>query len=88
MSILTNLPAALGGCITLLVLFLLLRKPLAFLLRLTFRSSLWLAALAIFSKAAPLPALALGVNPLNALILGVLGLPGLGLLLMLRWVLN
>lgn len=46
---------------------------------------LWgLAALALLNQIG----LGLGVNLVNALILGVLGVPGLGLLLMLQWVLR
>ena len=57
----------------------LLRRPLGRLLRLAARSSVGLAVLALFS---------LGVNPVNALVLGVLGAPGFGLLLMLQWALR
>ena len=57
----------------------LLRRPLGKLLRLAVRSSVGLAVLALFS---------LGVNPVNALVLGVLGAPGFGLLLMLQWALR
>ena len=48
------------------------------------RSSVGLAALALLNQIG----LGLGVNLVNALILGVLGVPGLGLLLMLQWVLR
>ena len=57
---------------------------LAALLRLAVRSSVGLAALALLNQIG----LGLGVNLVNALILGVLGVPGLGLLLMLQWVLR
>ena len=62
----------------------LLRRPLGQLLRLAVRSSMGLAALALLNQIG----LGLGVNLVNALILGVLGVPGLGLLLMLQWVLR
>ena len=62
----------------------LLRRPLGRLLRLAVRSSVGLAALALLNQIG----LGLGVNLVNALILGVLGVPGLGLLLMLQWVLR
>ena len=52
--------------------------------RLAVRSSVGLAALALLNQIG----LGLGVNLVNALILGVLGVPGLGLLLMLQWVLR
>ena len=62
-----------------LAALLLLHRPLGRL-----RSSVGLAALALLNQIG----LGLGVNLVNALILGVLGVPGLGLLLMLQWVLR
>ena len=47
-----------------------------------------LAVLALFSQVSPLIGVSLGVNPVNALVLGVLGAPGFGLLLMLQWALR
>ena len=67
-----------------LAALLLLHRPLVRLLRLAVRSSVGLAALALLNQIG----LGLGVNLVNALILGVLGVPGLGLLLMLQWVLR
>lgn len=67
-----------------LAALLLLHLPLGRLLRLAVRSSVGLAALALLNQIG----LGLGVNLVNALILGVLGVPGLGLLLMLQWVLR
>lgn len=49
---------------------------------------LLLAVLALFSQVSPLIGVSLGVNPINALVLGVLGAPGFGLLLMLQWALR
>lgn len=66
----------------------LLRRPLARLCRLGARSAGALALLAVFQPVGRLFGLALGVNWLNALVLGMLGLPGVGLLLLLRWVLR
>lgn len=67
---------------------LLLRRPVARLLRLALRSSVGLAALALFSQVGGLVGINLGVNLVNALVLGMLGLPGFGLLLMLQWALR
>ena len=52
------------------------------------RSSVGLAALALFSQAGQLLGFSLGVNLVNALVLGLLGVPGFGLLLMLQWALR
>ena len=67
---------------------LLFRRPLAQLLRLVLRSSVGLAVLALFSQIGRLAGISLGVNLVNALVLGLLGVPGFGLLLMLQWVLR
>ncbi len=63
----------------------LFHRPVGRLLRLAVRSSLGLAVLAAFSQIGPHLGITLGVNLVNALILGALGVPGFGLLLMLQW---
>ena len=80
--------AALGWGLAGFVLLLLLFRPLLHLVRYLLRSSLWLAALALFRELRGPLGLALGVNPWNALVLGLLGVPGLGLLLLLQWALR
>ena len=67
---------------------LILRRPVAQLIRLILRSSVGLAALALFSQGGQALGVTLGVNLVNALVLGLLGVPGFGLLLMLQWVLK
>ena len=87
----TALPEYTAWCVTGLLLcvgLLLLRKPLAILLRLCLRCAAGLAALSVFSQFGHYIGISLGVNPLNALILGVLGVPGFALLLMLQWALH
>lgn len=64
---------------------IILRRPLAWLLKLAGRSVLGLGFLALWSQSGILSSLALGVNPFNAVTLGLLGLPGLGLLLLWQW---
>lgn len=84
-------PGYMAWCLAGLVLcaaLLLLRRPVARLLRLALRSSVGLAVLALFSQVSQLIGVSLGVNLINALVLGVLGAPGFGLLLMLQWVLR
>ncbi len=87
----STLPAYAAWCLAGLVLcaaLFLLRRPLAWLVRLTLRSGVGLAVLALFSQAGQLIGVSLGVNLVNALVLGVLGVPGFGLLLMMQWVLK
>lgn len=78
---------ALAGLLLCAALFL-LRWPLVQLVRLILRSSVGLAALALFSQVGQLLGISLGVNLVNALVLGLLGVPGFGLLLMLQWALR
>ncbi len=72
----------LGGAFLLLVA---LRKPLAGAVRLLARTGLGTAALALLAPLGGAVGISLGVNLLNGAVLGVLGAPGLGLLLMLNW---
>lgn len=72
----------------LLSALVLLFRPLLRLLRLLLRSGVGLAVLALLRQAGKAFGINLGVNPINALILGLLGIPGLALLLMLQWVLK
>ena len=85
------MPGYMAWCLAGLLLcaaLLLLRRPAARLLRLTLRSSVGLAVLALFSQVSHLIGIQLGVNLVNALVLGLLGAPGFGLLLMLQWALR
>ena len=70
------------------MLLSLLRRPVAALLRLAGRTGVGLGFLALFAPIGRLVGAALGVNLFNALVLGVLGAPGFGLLMMLKWVLR
>ena len=56
-------------------------------LRVVLNSALGLGVLWLLNSTAPVTGLTLGVNWFNALTVGVLGLPGLGLLLLVKWVL-
>ena len=55
--------------------------------RVVLNSALGLGVLWLLNSTAPVTGLTLGVNWFNALTVGVLGLPGLGLLLLVKWVL-
>ena len=76
------IPGYLAWCLAGLVLcaaLVLLRRPATRLLHLALRSSVGLAVLALFAQVSQF---------INALVLGLLGLPGFGLLLMLQWILG
>lgn len=81
-----SLPWVLTALVVLVALIL-LRRPLGALAALAARTTLGLGALFLFSQAGGLIGVTLGVNLWNALVLGVLGVPGFGLLLMLSWAL-
>ena len=61
------------------------RRPLGALCRLLVRSGLGLVFLWVFQGFGALLGVELGVNLLNGLVLGALGLPGFALLLMAQW---
>ena len=82
----TALPWIVGGLLLVLSLTA-LWKPLKSLAKLSGRSCVGLAVLYLWSHVGGLMGMALGVNLLNALVLGLLGVPGFGLLLLLNWAL-
>jgi len=56
--------------------------------KLGLRTGLWMGALAVFGNVGEIIGVHLGVNLFNGLLLGMFGAPGLGLLLMLHWILQ
>ncbi len=87
MSVIEIAALALVGLFLLVAVARLLRRPLKLALRVVLNSALGLLALWLLDSTAPVTGLTLGVNWFNALTVGVLGLPGLGLLLLVKWVL-
>jgi inhibitor of the pro-sigma K processing machinery len=77
--------AAAGLALTVL---LLARRPLAAAGRLLFRSGVGLCCLWVFDQLGSLVGIRVGVNLVSGLVLGVLGAPGLGLLLLTQWALG
>lgn len=82
-----TLPWLLGSLGVVLALAL-LRRPLTGFLRLAGRTGLGLCFLTVFAPVGQFLGAGLGINLFNALVLGILGAPGFGLLLMLHWVLR
>lgn len=83
---LNALPWIVGGLILALALAA-LRRPLNALLRLVLRTGAGLGVLYALSLTGGVLGLRLGVNLANALVLGLLGAPGFGLLVMMDWAL-
>lgn len=71
-----------------LLVLILFRRPLRKLGGLALRSGLWLGFLWLFRGVGALVGVTLGVNLFNAVTLGVLGVPGLALLMMTQWLLR
>lgn len=78
----------LAGFAVAVIAIIIFWKPLMSLLRLLARSALGAGALALFAPLGKLLGIHLGVNLMNSLVLGILGLPGFGLLMMLNWLLR
>lgn len=74
---------AAGGALA--AALILCRRPLAALCRLVVRSGVGLVFLWLFQGIGALLGVQLGVNLLNGLVLGALGLPGFALLLLAQW---
>ena len=62
--------------------------PLRLLGKAAVNTLLGLGALLLLNAISPLTGLSLGLNLFNALVVGILGIPGLGLLLLVQWVLT
>lgn len=75
------------GLFFLLALVGLLHRPLGLALRLLGNTALGFCALWLAQSTATVTGITLGLNLWNALIIGILGLPGLVFLLLAQWAL-
>ena len=75
-----------AGLIALLLVILLARRPAAAIAGFLARTCIGMLVLWLFRI--PGAALGLRVNPINGAVLGALGVPGFGLLLLIRWILR
>lgn len=66
----------------------LMAAPLKLALRLIINSALGFCALWLLNRTAAVSGITLGLNLFNTVTIGILGLPGLGLLVLLQWVLT
>lgn len=74
------------GLLSVTLAALVFHRAVGKLLRLAGRTLAALGSLALLKLVGGAVGLGLGVNLLNALVVAVLGVPGLGLLMMLHWV--
>lgn len=79
--------AALLAAFFLIALIRIFSAPLRLAVRLLGNTALGLLALWVVNATAGITGLTLGLNLWNALVIGVLGLPGFALLLLAQWVL-
>lgn len=87
MDLTHKLVIGLLGLFFLIALFRVFQSPIKLAIKLLANTFLGFAALWLVNLTAALTGIALGFNLLNALVVGILGLPGLILLLLLQWVL-
>lgn len=87
MDLTQKIIAALLAGFFILALLRVFRAPLKVAVRLLANTLLGFLALWGVNLTAGLTGITLGLNPLNALVIGVLGLPGFVLLLLMQWVL-
>ena len=88
MSVIEKLAVVLVIAFTAMTCLRLMYQPLKLLLRLAVSSALGFGALWLLQYTAVYTGISLGLNLFNILTVGVLGLPGLGLLVLLQWVLT
>ncbi len=86
MSLLVTTALILGGVLALVALVRFFLSPLRTLTKLLVNTALGFGALLLLRWLGGYIGVTLGINLFNALVVGILGLPGLGLLLMLKWI--
>ena len=86
MSLLVTTALILGGVLALVALVRFFLSPLRTLTKLLVNTALGFGGLLLLRWLGGYIGVTLGVNLFNALVVGILGLPGLGLLLMLKWI--
>ena len=87
MDISTTLWIALAAFVLLLLTAKVLTAPLRIAVRAALNAALGLGALLLVEAGSSVTGLSLGFNLVNALVVGILGVPGLGLLFLARWML-
>ena len=85
MEQMTSLGIVVGGILLLWLLIQLFKKPIKLLLKLACNTAIGYIALLLVNKFGALIGVSLGLNWVNALIIGVFGYPGLILLLLLKY---
>lgn len=85
MDIIISAGAAIAGIILLIIIVRVFIAPIRIIAKLCFSTLLGFAGLIFLDLFGAYIGITLGVNLINAAVVGILGLPGLALLLLLRW---
>lgn len=88
MSVVEKIALGLTLLFLVVVCLRLFAAPLKLALKVAFNSTLGFGAVWLLNLTTSVTGLSLGLNWFNALLIGILGLPGFGLLLLVQWVLT
>ena len=88
MSVVEKIALGLTLLFLVVVCLRLFAAPLKLALKVAFNSALGFGAVWLLNLTTTVTGISLGLNWFNALLIGILGLPGFGLLLLVKWVLT
>lgn len=88
MSVVEKIALGLTLLFLVVVCLRLFAAPLKLALKVVFNSALGFGAVWLLNLTTSVTGLSLGLNWFNALVIGILGLPGFALLLLVKWVLT
>ncbi len=88
MSVVEKIALGLTLLFLVVVCLRLFAAPLKLALKVAFNSALGFGTVWLLNLTTSVTGLSLGLNWFNAIVIGILGLPGFGLLLLVQWVLT
>ena len=88
MSVVEKIALGLTLLFLVVVCLRLFAAPLKLALKVAFNSALGFGALWLLNLTTSVTGLSLGLSWFNAIVIGILGTPGFGLLLLVKWVLT
>ena len=88
MSVVDKIALGLTLLFLVVVCLRLFAAPLKLALKVAFNSALGFGALWLLNLTTSVTGLSLGLSWFNAIVIGILGVPGFGLLLLVQWVLT
>ena len=88
MSVVEKIALGLTLLFLVMVCLRLFAAPLKLALKVAFNSALGFGAVWLLNLTTSVTGLSLGLSWFNAIVIGILGVPGFGLLLLMQWVLT